>query len=48
MRQDAEAGRKTEVELFAGTVVREAARFSLPVPVNAWLYERIREMEAAM
>ena len=46
MRQDALAGRKSEVELFAGTVIRLAARHGIPVPVNELYYERIREMEA--
>lgn len=46
MRQDALAGRKSEVELFAGTVIRIAARHGVPVPVNEFYYKRIREMEA--
>ncbi len=37
MCQDVEAGRKTEVELFAGTVIELAARHGLPVPVNETL-----------
>ncbi len=45
MRQDALAGRKSEVELFAGTVIRLAAKHGVPVPVNEFYYERIREME---
>jgi len=47
MRQDGEARRKSEVELFAGTMVRLAAKHGVRVPVNSWLYDRIREMEAA-
>ena len=46
MRQDALAERKTEVELFAGTVIARAKPFGLPVPVNERLYRRIREIEA--
>ena len=47
MRQDGEAKRRSEVELFAGTMVRLAKKHGVSVPVNAWLYERIREIEAA-
>ena len=47
MRQDGEAHRKSEVELFAGTMVRLAERHGVDVPVNAWLYARVKEMEAA-
>lgn len=47
MRQDALAGRKSEVELFAGTVIRIAAKHGVPVPVNEFYYKKIRGMEAA-
>lgn len=47
MRQDGEAHRKSEVELFAGTIIRSAARFGLNVPVNRWLYDTVKKMEAA-
>lgn len=46
MRQDGKAHRKSEVELFAGTVRRLAAKHGIPVPVNDWLYEKIHEIEA--
>ena len=45
MRQDILAGRKTEVELFAGTVIEKARKYGIPVPVNKRLYKKIREME---
>lgn len=45
MRQDAVAHRPSEVALFAGTVMEIAAKYGIPVPVNTWYYERIREME---
>jgi F0F1-type ATP synthase epsilon subunit len=45
MRQDSLAGRPTEVEFFAGTVVRKADALGLDVPVNRRLYRQIREME---
>ena len=47
MRQDGEAHRPSEVELFAGTIVRLAQKHDLDVPVNRWLYETVRSMEAA-
>ena len=47
MRQDGEAHRKSEVELFAGNIVRRAQKHGLDVPVNRWLYETVRGMEAA-
>ncbi len=45
MRQDILAKRKTEVELFAGTVIEKARRYDLPVPVNKRLYKAIRDLE---
>lgn len=47
MRQDGEAHRRSEVELFAGTMVRLGKKHGEPVPINAWLYKRVKEMEAA-
>ena len=46
MRQDGLAHRKSEVELFAGTVCRLAHRHGLAVPVNEALYRTVKEMEA--
>lgn len=46
MRQDGLAGRQTEVELFAGAVIRKAEACGLDVPVNRELYRRVKEMEA--
>jgi 2-dehydropantoate 2-reductase len=45
MRQDGLAGRKTEVELFAGTVIRKALQYNAPVPVNRQLYDTVKKME---
>ena len=47
MRQDSKAGRKSEVELFAGTIRRLAAKHGIAVPVNDRLYEQIQSMESA-
>ena len=46
MRQDGLAHRKSEVELFSGTVCRLARKHGLDVPVNRKLYETILAMEA--
>ena len=46
MRQDGKAHRKSEVELFAGTVQRLGRKHGIAVPVNDWLYQRILEMES--
>ena len=46
MRQDGLAHRKSEVELFSGTVIRLAEKHGLDVPVNRALYDTIRAMEA--
>lgn len=46
MGQDRLAGRKTEVELFAGTVLSLAEDYGMRTPVNQELYDRIRAMEA--
>ncbi len=45
MRQDGLASRKSEVELFSGTVLRLAEKHNLTLPINAMLYEKIRDME---
>ncbi len=47
MRQDVEAKRKSEVDLFAGTVLAFAQKHGLDTPVNKMLYQRIQEIEAA-
>lgn len=47
MRQDGKARRKSEVELFAGTIRRLAKEHGIAVPVNDWLYQRVQELEAA-
>lgn len=47
MLQDVEAGRKTEVDYFAGTVVAYGKESSVPTPVNAALHGLILGLEAA-
>jgi 2-dehydropantoate 2-reductase len=45
MRQDVEAKRPSEVELFSGTVVALGKKHGIKTPVNAMLYEKIMTME---
>ena len=45
MRQDVEARRLSEVELFSGTVLQLAKKHHINTPVNRDLYERITAME---
>ncbi|MFA7424175.1 MAG: ketopantoate reductase family protein [Desulfosarcinaceae bacterium] len=47
MLQDVEAGRKTEVEIFGGTVVALGQRHDVPTPVNRTLFQIIRVLEGA-
>lgn len=45
MRQDTLARRKTEVELFSGTMRRLGRRHGVATPVNDWLYQRLAAIE---
>jgi 2-dehydropantoate 2-reductase len=47
MLQDVEAGRKTEVEMFAGKVIELGRLHDVPTPVNEELYDIIRNIEAS-
>lgn len=46
MLQDVEARKKTEVEMFAGKVIELGRRLDIPTPVNQYLFDRIKEIEA--
>ena len=46
MLQDVEAGRKTEVEMFAGRVIALGKLYNIPVPVNQMLFDRIKAIES--
>jgi len=48
MLQDVEAGRKTEVEVFAGKVVSMGRRYDVPTPVNATVLHIIKALESRM
>lgn len=43
--QDIEHGRKTEVEMFAGTVIRLGRETGVPTPCNEFLYHAVRVLE---
>ena len=44
--QDILAGRKTEVDIFAGAVIRLGKEYGVPTPYNEFLYPAIRVLEA--
>ena len=46
MAQDRVNKKKSEVELFAGTVIRLAKKHGFIVPTNEYLYNRVMEIEA--
>lgn len=43
--QDLEAGRLTEIDMFAGEVLRLGRENGVPTPINAMLYHAIRALE---
>ena len=45
MRQDVEAMRKSELELFAGTVLEYGKKHGVETPVNKSIFEGITELE---
>ncbi len=47
MRQDLEARRFSEVELFSGTVLALGKKHSLNFPVNQMLYDKIKALESS-
>lgn len=47
MCQDVAAGRKTELELFAGTILDICRKAGIQAPVNEFLYERLSALNEA-
>lgn len=45
MLQDIEAGRKTEVDIFAGKVVELGEKYGVPTPINQTMLQIIRVLE---
>ena len=46
MGQDRIAGRKSEVDMFAGVVTGLGRKYGVLTPANSWLQNRVREIEA--
>ncbi|SJZ49880.1 ketopantoate reductase [Trichlorobacter thiogenes] len=46
MLQDVEAGRKTEVEMLAGTAIALGRQHGIPTPVNQRLFDELQRIEA--
>lgn len=46
MQQDILAGKKTEVELFSGTIKKLGKKHAVETPVNDYLYSEIAKLEA--
>jgi 2-dehydropantoate 2-reductase len=47
MLEDVDAERETEIELITGSLVREAQRYEVPVPLHTLLYGLIRGKQAS-
>lgn len=45
MLQDVEAGRKTEVDIFAGEIIKLAKKHNIETPLNKEIYIKIKEKE---
>ena len=45
MLQDIEAGRRTEVDIFAGKVIELGTSLNIPTPVNEFLFHAIKVLE---
>ena len=45
MAQDRRARRPSEVDIFAGEIIRQGRAFGIPTPVNDWILSRVREIE---
>jgi 2-dehydropantoate 2-reductase len=47
MLEDVEAHRQTEIELITGSLIREAGRHGVPVPLHTALYRLVKAKEAS-
>ena len=47
MLEDVEAHRPTEIDLITGSLVREAGRHGVPVPLHTALYRLVKAKEAS-
>ncbi len=46
MAQDAKSHRPSEVEMFAGEVIRRSKKYGLPTPVNSFIYNEVKKIES--
>ena len=46
MGQDRISKRRSEVDMFAGNVIELGKKHGIPVPVNEYIYKRVKEIEA--
>ena len=46
MRQDTMSRRNTEIDLFSGTIITLGRKHGIPTPVNDFLFDRIKKLEA--
>ena len=47
MLEDVEARRPTEIETITGSLIREAERLGVPVPLHTALYRLVKAREAS-
>ena len=47
MLEDVDSRRETEIELITGSLVREARKHGVPIPLNSLLYALVRGKEAS-
>jgi len=47
MLQDVEAGRQTEVDMLAGTIIKLGKRHGVATPVNEQLFDKLKRIECA-
>ena len=45
MHQDILAGRKTEVEIFGGEIIKLGEKYKIPTPYNQVMYDMIKILE---
>lgn len=45
MLQDLKAGRKTEVDIFSGTIIRLGKKYKIATPYNDEIYKKIKKLE---
>jgi len=45
MLEDVQAGRRTEIDLITGSLVREAERLGVPVPLHEAMYALVKGVE---